>query len=642
MEKRIFSSLILASFLIGCGGGGSSDGTSTTTNIKRDKIVIADVFPSSPKVALNGSLKLTPVIINDYTKEIKSSSIDNQIIIEWNSINKNIAIVDANGIVYGKEVGQTVIEAVSKRLIDGNSTIEDFVQIPLKVVNTMGNIAELSLSPTRATIDKNSGAREFDITAIDNSGVLTSLNQGVIEFNISNPQGNANKIIKEPSTLSSGESKVAIESINDRVGYVFITPIYRDKDDVNLTTTGSPLVVQVSDIPDATPDDKDPSKNLNAGKYLDLEVDEKNGKKELHVVHYDQKSAQLKYSYFNGTWNSENIRPATTEANSGTGAKVALSPFDNNYKKPIIVALENENIELWYKNNSNNWINKRVSQSNLSGVIDYNLTKVYNSGDKFLDIAVDSDNKFLYIAYFSPVNERIYLTYSSMSENKDLNFSENILTIDTANHVQSLSLALNIYNQPRIAYSTIRDNSKNDTQNGLFYASRNGYNFNVEKIKGTTGDEKGIVLKLDKTNKPAIIYYTPSDNLYYVERAKEPSGFTWTSSSISFNEPIVNITGIDYTFDHYNSPRVIFNSNSKIRYARRLYEKSNEWIVETPEESSSKFGEFKAIKIDSENRIHMVYTSDEDKWFKYWAEPIFFDYRRYDFKSPMFGIDLVN
>ena len=641
MKKRIFSSLILASFLIGCGGGGSS-GDSSTTNIKRDKIVIADIFPSSPKVALNGSLKLTPVIMNEYTNEIKSSSINNQIVIYWDSLNKDIATIDANGVIHGKEVGQTVITATAKVVVDGNLTKQDYIQIPLKVVNTMGNIAELSLSPTRATIDKNNGVRAFDITAIDNSGVLTSLSQGNIEFNISNPQGNANKIIKEPSTLNNGENKVAIESINDRVGYVFITPIYRDKDDVNLTTTGSPLVVQVSDIPDATPDDKDPSKNLNAGKYLDLEVDEKDGKKELHVVHYDEKNSQLKYSYFNGTWNSENIRPARTEANSGVGAKVVLSPFDNNYKKPIIVGLENENIELWYKNNSNNWINKRVSESNTTSVIDYNLTKIYNSGDKFLDMTVDSENKLLYIAYFSPVNERIYLTYSSMNENKDLDFTENIVTIDTANHVQSLSLALNIYNQPRIAYSTIRDNSKDENVNGLFYASRNGDSFNVEKIKGTTGDEKSVVLRLDKTNKPAIIYHTPSDNLYYVERAKEPSGFTWTSSSISFNEPIINVTGIDYMFDHYNSPRVIFNSNNKIRYARRLYEKSNEWIVETPEESSSKFGEFKAIKIDSENRIHMVYTSDEDKWFKYWAEPIFFDYRRYDFKSPMLGIDIVN
>ncbi len=639
MKKRIFSSLILASFLIGCGGGGSSGDSTSTSSIKRDKLIIADVFPNTPKVALNGSVKLTPVIINDYTKEITSSSIDNQIVMEWDSANINIATVDANGIVKGKEVGDTVITAIVKRILENNTTEQDFIQIPLKVVNTMGNIAELSLSPTRATIDKKGGVRAFDITAIDNSGVLSSLSQGNVEFDISNPQGNADKIIKTPSTLTSGENKVSIESINDRIGYVFITPVYRDKDDVNLTTTGTPLVVQVSDTPDATPDDKDPAKNLNAGKYLDLEVDEKNGRKELHVVHYDAKDTQLKYSYFNGTWNSENIRPATTEANSGLGAKVALSPFNNNFGKPIVVALENENIELWYKNNSNNWINKRVSHFN---IIDYNLTKLYNSNDKFLDVAVDNEKGVIYIAYFSPVTDRIYLTYSSMNLAQDLNFTKDILTIDTANHVQSLSLALNIYNQPRISFSTIRDNTKTDNVNGLFYASRNGDKFNVEKIKGTTGDERGVILKLDKTNRPAIIYYTPSDDIFYVERAREPSGFTWTSSSISFNEPITNITGIDYTFDHYNSPRVIFNSSDKIRYARRLYEKSNEWIVETPEVGSGKFGEFKAIKLDSENRIHMVYTSDEDKWFKYWAEPIFFDYRRYDFDSPMLGIDIVN
>lgn len=641
MKKRIFSSLILASFLIGCGGGGgssSSEGSSTVVDTKR--VVIADVFPSYPKVPLNGNVKLTPVIMNEYTNEIRSSSINNQIIVEWKSLNPSIATVDDNGIIYGKSVGQTVIEAISKRVVDGNvSEAEDLVQIQVSVVNTMGNIAEISLSPTRATIDKSSGKKEFYVTAIDNSGVFTSLNQGIIEFNISNPQGNAEKIINTPSSLSSGENKLSIESANDRVGYVFITPVYRDKDDINLTTTGTPLVVQVSDIPKAIPDDKDPAKNLDAGKYLDLEVDEKDGKKELHVVHYDKKAKQLKYSYFNGTWKSENIRPATTEADSGVGAKILLSPFENNYKKPIIIALENENIELWYQNNSNNWINKRVSQNS---AIDYNLTKLYNSNDKFLDVAVDETNKILYIAYFSAVSDRIYLTYSSMNETTDLDFSQNILTIDTANRVQSLSLALNRTNQPRVAFSTAKGGNENELFNGLFYASRSGYDFNVEKIKGTTGDEKDVVLRLDKTNKPAIVYYTPSNDLFYVERSREPSGFVWTSSSISYNEPISGISGIDFVFDYYNSPRIIFNSDNKIRYARRLYEKNNEWVVETPEEGSSKYGEYKAIKIDSENRVHIVYTSDEDKWFKYWPEPIFFDYRKYELTSPVTGIDIVN
>lgn len=636
MKKKIFSSLILASFLIGCGGGGSN--AELDPNV--DEIVIADIFPRYPKVPLAGEVKLTPVVMNNYTKIIKGSSSSSPIVINWKSLNNEIAEVSSDGVVFGIKEGDTLIEATIS-----NSSIENVIKhsIPIKVVNTVGNIAEISLSPTRATIDINKAKREFYLTAIDTSGIFTSLSQGKIEFNISNPQNTTDKIIKSISSIESGENKIEIETLGERIGYVFITPTYIDLDDKNITTTGTPLVIQVSDIPKATPDDKDPTKNLDAGKYLDLKVDEVDGKKELHVVHYDKKSSQLKYSYFNGTWKSENIRPSQTDANvSGVGAKMVLSPFENNFKKPIVVALEDEAITLWYKNDLNNWVNKDVSIVN---PIDVDLNKTYNLDDKFLDVVVDSDNELIYIAYFSPITERIYVKYSTMDNNREFDFSKNIITpIDTANHVQSLSLALNEENKLRIAYSTIKDMSKDSTFNGTFYGSLDttGTKFNIEKVNGTTGDEKGVVLKLHKTNRPSLIYYTDSDNLVYRERDEEhPNIFIWSSSDISYNEPIINISDADLVIDYYNSPRVVFNSSDKIRYARRIYNKNNEWIVETPEVSAGKFGEYKAVEIDSENRVHIVYTSDTDKWFKYWAEPMFFDYRKFELETRIYGIDIV-
>jgi hypothetical protein len=52
-------------------------------------------------------------------------------------------------------------------------------------------------------------------------------------------------------------------------------------------------------------------------------------------------------------------------------------------------------------------------------------------------------------------------------------------------------------------------------------------------------------------------------------------------------------------------------------------------VVETPEDSSSAQGEYVCIAVDSANRAHLIYLDDKQKWFSYWAEPNFFDYRIY-------------
>jgi len=641
MKTRTLLSLALASFLVGCGGGGggsSSSGSNTDIDVKED-ILISNIFPQNPKVPLSSSLKLTPVVIDKYTSNIKTQSLNENIVVTFSSLNEDIVTVNDSGVIYARALGSAVIEAVATKIED-NVTYEDKIQVPVKVVNTFGDIAKISLNPTRATIDITGGSKTFDVSAINNNQEPASLAQGTLDFNISNPQGNAEKIITQPASITDGSNSVVIQSANDRVGYVFITPVYKDKYDGNITATGNPLVVQVNSTPKATSDNAD-SSAIDAGAYLDLKVNEQNGAKELHVVHYDRVGKNLKYSLFNGSWKNENIKSATTATNSGEGAKIALSPFENNYKKPIIVALEDKNIELWYQNNSNNWINQRVS---LNDVVDSNLSLDYSKSKNFLDVAVDESNKLLYVTYFSPIEERIYLVKSTMTNTQTLDFSNNFVSIDTDNIVQSLSLTLNSNNLPRIAYSTLKDVNKTDNVNGVFYASVNNSNVvSVEKLVGTTGDERGVVLKLDNANRPAIIYYTDANRLFYHERAKEPSGYTWPSSDIKSGskDSFTAISGLDFTFDYYNSPRVTFNSNSEIKYARRLSDNNNEWIVETPE-SGSTFGEYKAIELDSENRVHIVYTSESDKWFKYWAEPIFFDYRRYNLDAVVDGIDEVN
>lgn len=643
LKKGVFSTILLSSLFIGCGGG---DGQSVDIH----DIEISKIFPEEPKVALDGELKLIPVVSSAYSQEIKTPSLNEQMNISWSSSNPNIATISPSGVIKGVRKGVVTITAkVDYNLTDDSgeliySDIDSYFSV-VEVVNTVGAISEISLSPTRVTLDKVGGKRVFDITAVDSSGVLSSIGQGVIDFNISNTLENADKILKQPTQIVDGTNIVELESSEDRTGYSFITPIYTDSYDGNITVTGNPLVVQVIDVPKATPDERE-SANLDAGKFLDLQVDTKdNGKKELHIVHYDGVDSTLKYSYFNGTWYTQDINPTQTGLNNGINAKIGISPFKTTEGRAIITALEGERVKLWYQNSANNWLSSDVSLKDIN-----NTFYTFNSmEDKFLDMVVDRVNQKLYIAYFSPIDSRVFIKGAKMDSSSDFDFSNEVYSIDTDNSkLQSLSLALHQDGNFSLAYSTYDSNSSDLDSKGLFYYSFGKANLSSnctpigvkyrcsEKIAGTNGQEKDVVLKFERDEEtPTILYLTSKDDLIFTQRTEVATGYSWSFSNISFDENLENISDIDFLFDCHDSPRVVFNSNGKIRYARRDIDtlnnplNPNRWIVETPEDSEG-FGEYSAIDLDSENRAHIVYRSEEDEWFKYWAEPIFFDYRLFN------------
>ena len=103
------------------------------------------------------------------------------------------------------------------------------------------------------------------------------------------------------------------------------------------------------------------------------------------------------------------------------------------------------------------------------------------------------------------------------------------------------------------------------------------------------------------------------------------------SKNISIEPRPSSVGAIDFCFDAYNTPRVVFSADKKVKYARRVESVSGQdyWVVETPEDSSSAQGDYVSIAVDSANRAHLIYLDDKQKWFSYWAEPNFFDYRIY-------------
>ena len=154
--------------------------------------------------------------------------------------------------------------------------------------------------------------------------------------------------------------------------------------------------------------------------------------------------------------------------------------------------------------------------------------------------------------------------------------------------------------------------------------------FYYEKLPKTTGEEQGVVLRLDSNNVPMLMYRTNS-KIGIAQRVYESGSYQWQVGDIAIDPIPTAVDSLDFAFDAYNSPRVVFNTNGDIRYARQLsYDENKKYVVESPEDSAAgELGFYSAIAVDEENRAHLVYKVDEDNWFNYWAEPNFFDYRVY-------------
>jgi hypothetical protein len=412
-------------------------------------------------------------------------------------------------------------------------------------------------------------------------------------------------------------------------GYAFITPIYMlNEDSKTIKITGTPLIIQVKD---AIQSSKPADSTVDAGNYLSLAVEDSEGKKLLHIAHYDKGSQDLLYSYFNGSWHSE-----TVTTNAGINSKLINSPFSINKGLPIILFLDHNKPSLWFmRKNTSDWIDSTI----ISPITDdeifdetHPLEDIGNflSMDTFED-ELNSTNSKLHILYYDKIKKRINLTTSSITANNWFDWSVKSF-IDVDNELQSLSLTSNhISGNARFAY-ILKESNESAADGGVYYASYNQGDGapKYEKIPNTSGIERDIILKLDSNNVPSIMWHTDSE-VSIVTRTIQSGRFVWMSKNIPIEQRPSSIASVDFVFDAYNTPRVVFSADNKVRYARRVESVSGQdyWVVETPEDSSSAQGDYVSIAVDSANRAHLIYLDDKQKWFSYWAEPNFFDYRIY-------------
>lgn len=586
------------------------------TVVNADDVNIKGVFPTSPVVAINGSIKLTAIVTDKWGEYLQSTSED-PVIVSWSSSDSQIATISQSGTVIGKKEGVAII----KLKASNKNNISQEYSINVVVVSIANDVSEIYLSPDRAYIDIGA-ERTFKLTAVDYFGAQTSISPGVVTFDISD------KAVASisPEVLENNDSKSIIVTGKQK-GYVFITPIYTVMDEAkqkSIKITGTPLVVQVKD---ATESSKPQDDTVDAGNYLTMAVRDNEGKKILHIAHYDKSSNDLMYSFFNGTWHSE-----TVATSAGKGVKLQISPFDVNYGQPLLLFLENNRPKLWSMEAiQNNWIDTTIFAS-ISTTDLFNDANPLLEGEKVLDMSAfegEGNTTRLHILFYDKIKDRINLTTSSMTQNSWFDWSTK-LSIDLDKDLQSLSVANNhILGDARFAY-ILKESNASAKDGGVYYASQTGSVIKTEKIPNTNGSEKNVVLRLDSNNVPTIVWNTNSE-VTIVTRVVQSGKFTWMTKNISIEPRPSLIDSVDFNFDAYNTPRIVFNTDKKIRYSRRITTTSGQdsWIVESPEESLSQQGAYTSIAVDSANRAHLVYTDSEDKWFSYWAEPNFFDYRVY-------------
>lgn len=621
--------LLLFSGCMGERGGDGGAGSAISQGVK-----VKSVFPRSPVVLVNGSLQLTAIVTNASEVTLQSTQ-DDPVTVSWSSDDPEIASfvgadgsgVSDSGIVVGNTEGRTTLRLTASY---GNMTsVEYTVNIEVVNVNTH-DVAEIYLSPDRAYIDL-TAQRTFDLTVVDYQGAPTSLSQGTVTFDLEGQDADSVvSVTPEQINSTDTEKKVTVTGLSK--GYAFVVPVYSFANDDNSTTikvTGTPLVVQVKDKADTSkPDDT----TVVAGNYLDVAVREKDGRKIIHVVQYDEDRGKPYYSYFDGTWE----HTFETFPYGGKSPVLVLSPFiinnDETYlNQPVVLMLENDNRPVvWYQNSRNLWDFVQLTED---PILDENGS--FGDEEKFLGLAVhnapdgNASANAIHAIYYDQANLELCL----VSFSGPRTISQSGCITDLPGELESLSIDVNhISGEPRFAYVVKEGNATDAEDAGIYYATRQSGGLYNEKLPKTTGIEKGVVLRLDSNNVPMLMYRT-NYKIGVAQRTYnlESGTYRWAVGDINLDPIPTGVDSLDFAFDAYNAPRVVFNTDGDIRYARQLtYDKNRKFAVEAPEDSAiGELGYYSAIAVDEENRAHIVYKVDDDLWFNYWAEPNFFDYRVY-------------
>jgi hypothetical protein len=644
--KRLIA-FILALSLCGCTVDKEAldDASRVTTSAGvSGNIAIASIFPRTPMIAEGGSIALTAVVTDGAGTVLESKKSD-PVTVSWTTSNSSIVSIDEKGGIFGKKLGSAIVTAVASRGSDVSASYSVIVHVTS--INSVG-VAELFFNPMQAYVDLNA-ERVFRLSAVDSAGAAYPLSEGRVEFVASSENV---RLTPSEINLTQTGNAVEVKVGGLRKGFSFITPYYflTSADGTQtVQITGTPLVVQVKDSVETG--QPDAVNYFSGGDYLSIAVGETGGYKTIYATHYDVTAKGFLFSDFYSSWQHKTIVGGEgTGLDAGKANAIALSPFDSNLNLPIVLSIEGARPVLRYQNViDGGWFKTAVLDATDADIIDAN--KSYAERNRLTSVTAfrapegsGLENR-VHVAYFDALLARVCITSFSSPTTKIASSRQCVGSNNAPVH--SVSIAHNrLTGEPRMIYGHAAytyigaDGNETNVSEKLYYVARQSGDLYREELP-IDGGAGYASLALDRNNKPLVALKEGSYIRLYSREAASDNTFQWARDPLSgMSTTQREIGSVSFGVDDYNEPRIAFSSNTgsglKVRYARKppFRNLGARWVVEDLDQNlAGDQGVSSAIAVDSANRAHLVYSVASKKWFNYWAEPNFFDYRNFPYAS---------
>lgn len=570
--------------LTGCFDSDSSSGSSSSSNNGSNSGL--DLHPSAPVVAQGGVLQLMTELRGSSGEVIEYTE-DQSFDVSWEVADTQVATIDETGRLRGVSsgLGSTQVTAtitqysVPENEDDEREKLKSWTQsadVRVEVVDTV----RLFANPRVLTLGMNETA-EVVLTGLDDQNFPTNLERERVSFSTDS------YYLDVQRNFSDQRNAVEVGSKGQR-GYTFVTPEYNYE---SLTITGDPLLVQIQ----PTPQPNQPS-GARGGEHVDFGFSRIGSAEYMHAVHSGME--RLHYQRFStetGSWSYPAISSEYVEFN-----RLLVDGSDIH-----LFGLINGNLTWFFSDdNGGSFRDGRVIAN-----------EAINSGDLLRAVIHDGTPWLLY------QNGSGDLKLVEVRGNDDYQ------TFDLGRkNAKALDL-VSSQNQLSLAYA----NSE-----GVYYVSKNGNSFLREQA--SSRDASKISLNFSRAQVPHIAIYANEsitlqrragnndwagptfDDVTFSEAAGSENGTTWGF------RPLDQVHSLDLAFDLYDAATLVIADDDRVYYAKRLeLGQDSYWRIEQVVDEQA--GESAAMAIDHRNRLRVFYQDMENDWIKFWAEPIFFDYR---------------
>ena len=559
--KNFLTLLLLTILVIGCAKEDSESEKEETSSAPSTNYMI---YPSSVKLAKNGTLNLLVYIEESGTEAKVNPSTDN---ISWSSSDTSVLDVDKYGSIKGK--GDGTVTVTMNATISGTN-YSDSIEVSVKDYN----IREINLNPYLIMMAKEE-SRLVDLYATDSQGNPTNLTPSDITYSVSDES------VFTVSKQTNGQPK--IESGSQK-GHAFLTVSY-------LGFSGQPVKVYVADSVEVEPNSSD-----DHGKYSSLFVAPDN---KIHVSYYNNSKGTLKYAVWDETvWNAETVEMSHT--NSGQNSRIIVANTI-----PYIAYQSSNQIKIKGKNNGVWSYAPTLESSGTSGPrMAFGL---FNNKPIIFYPHNSGSNTELKVALYDNNTWNKYTVSSSYYSNTgiDMKFSGNkvgVVFIDSNSKVNFLESNFTSSPSTWSAYSglsTLIDNSSNQT--------------------GST------VLNYSLDGKPHVTYLVSGGGAQFAKETSTAFGSSWGQAVLDgdtqFSSPYLGAM-----IDWAGRDRITYHDAANfslklVKYNSIKQSFDQPFTADSGGKDNHRVGEYASIGVNLYGQTIISYYNATTKKLQYYIEP---------------------